>query len=70
VLFGRIARALLKDPPILILILVFEGGRIVETGIFEELVGRSGRFMALAKAQFIVPEPAGHAPKAASRTNT
>lgn len=91
-----IARALLKDPPILILdeatsaldadteaklmkaldevmknrttfviahrlatvrraskILVFEGGRIVETGTFEELVEAGGRFASLAQAQLI-----------------
>jgi ATP-binding cassette subfamily B protein len=96
-----IARALLKDPPILILdeatsaldaateakvqaaldevmrgrttfviahrlatvrnasrILVFEDGRIVESGTFEELVARGGRFAALAAAQFMVPEAA------------
>ncbi|HXZ09295.1 MAG TPA: glucan ABC transporter ATP-binding protein/ permease, partial [Paraburkholderia sp.] len=90
-----IARALLKDPPILILdeatsaldaateakiqaaldevmknrttfviahrlstirdatrILVFDGGRIVETGTFDELLERGGRFAKLAKAQF------------------
>jgi ATP-binding cassette, subfamily B, beta-glucan exporter len=91
-----IARALLKDPPILILdeatsaldatterkvqaaldavmkgrttfviahrlatvrnatrILVFEHGRIVETGSFDELVARGGRFAELATAQFL-----------------
>ena len=97
-----IARALLKDPPILILdeatsaldaateakvqaaldevmrhrttfviahrlstvrnatrILVFENGRIVETGTFDELVRIGGRFAALAKAQFMsAPDPA------------
>jgi ATP-binding cassette, subfamily B, beta-glucan exporter len=94
-----IARALLKDPPILILdeatsaldaatevkvqaalaevmqgrttfviahrlatvrnatrILVFDGGRIVETGSFEALMARGGRFAALAQAQFIGTE--------------
>ena len=93
-----IARALLKDPPILILdeatsaldaateakvqialeevmkgrttlviahrlstirnancILVFEGGRVVEAGGFDELVARDGPFAALARAQFMVP---------------
>lgn len=93
-----IARALLKDPPILILdeatssldaltetrlqaaldevmkgrttfviahrlatirnasrILVFQGGRIVETGTFDELVGLGGYFAELAKTQFVVP---------------
>jgi ATP-binding cassette subfamily B protein len=91
-----IARALLKDPPILILdeatsaldaatearvtaaldetmkgrttfviahrlatvrratrILVFDHGRIVESGTFEQLVARGGIFAALAKAQFM-----------------
>jgi ABC-type multidrug transport system fused ATPase/permease subunit len=92
-----IARALLKDPPILILdeatsaldaateakvqaaldevmknrttfviahrlatvrnatrILVFDDGRVVESGTFDELVKLNGRFAALAKAQFMV----------------
>ncbi|MGO4707015.1 glucan ABC transporter ATP-binding protein/ permease [Microvirga sp. 2MCAF38] len=91
-----IARALLKNPPILILdeatsaldaateqklqraldevmrgrttfviahrlatirnadrILVFDQGRVVETGTFDELVARGGRFAELAKAQFM-----------------
>jgi glucan exporter ATP-binding protein len=102
-----IARAILKDPPILILdeatsaldaeterkvqaaldevmknrttfviahrlstvrnatrILVFEHGRIIETGTFDELIRIGGRFAALAKAQFMTvdtpapkPEP-------------
>jgi ATP-binding cassette, subfamily B, beta-glucan exporter len=94
-----IARALLKDPPILILdeatsaldaateakvqaaldevmkhrttfviahrlstvrnatrILVFDNGRIVEAGTFDELVRIGGRFAALAKAQFMTSE--------------
>ena len=94
-----IARALLKNPPILILdeatsaldaateakvqaaldevmkdrttfviahrlstvrnatrILVFDNGRIVESGSFDELVRRGGVFAALAKAQFLVSE--------------
>ncbi|HEX2216521.1 MAG TPA: glucan ABC transporter ATP-binding protein/ permease [Xanthobacteraceae bacterium] len=96
-----IARALLKDPPILILdeatsaldaatevkvqaaldevmknrttfviahrlatvrnatrILVFERGRIVEAGTFEELVKLGGLFTHLARAQFMVREEA------------
>jgi glucan exporter ATP-binding protein len=93
-----IARALLKDPPIMIfdeatsaldveterqlqkalesatagrttfiiahrlatirsadLILVFEHGRVVETGGFGELVALDGRFARLARAQFMAP---------------
>ena len=95
-----IARALLKDPPILILdeatsaldadteakvmqaldevmknrttfviahrlstvrkasrILVFDAGRIVESGTFDELVMAGGRFASLARTQFISAEP-------------
>ncbi len=91
-----IARALLKNPPILVLdeatsaldaaterklqaaldevmrgrttfviahrlatirnadrILVFDSGRIVETGTFDDLVAKGGRFAELAKAQFM-----------------
>ncbi|WP_342360227.1 glucan ABC transporter ATP-binding protein/ permease [Terrarubrum flagellatum] len=96
-----IARALLKDPPILILdeatsaldaatekklqkaleevmrgrttfviahrlatirnatrILVFDEGRIIESGSFDELVAKGGRFATLAKAQYLASEPA------------
>ncbi len=96
-----IARALLKDPPILILdeatsaldavteakvnaaldevmkgrttfviahrlstirnatrILVFDHGRVIENGTFDELVAKGGRFAELAKAQFMVQETA------------
>jgi len=35
-------------------ILVFDRGRIVESGTFDELVARGGRFAELAKAQFMV----------------
>lgn len=95
-----IARALLKDPPILILdeatsaldadteakvmraldevmknrttfviahrlatvrkatrILVFDSGRIIEAGTFDQLVAAGGRFAELARAQFMVHEP-------------
>jgi ATP-binding cassette, subfamily B, beta-glucan exporter len=102
-----IARALLKDPPILILdeatssldatterkvqaaldevmrgrttfviahrlatvrnatrILVFDQGRIIESGTFDELVARGGRFADLARAQFLAtPAPAPPAPQ-------
>jgi glucan exporter ATP-binding protein len=107
-----IARALLKDPPILILdeatsaldavteakvqaaldevmknrttfviahrlstirnatrILVFEAGRVVEVGAFDELVRRGGRFAELAKQQFTMqasPPPAAVAAAAAA----
>ena len=96
-----IARALLKDPPILILdeatsaldavteakvnaaldevmkgrttfviahrlstirnatrILMFDNGRVIESGTFDELVAKGGRFAELAKAQFMVHESA------------
>src|SRR6476660_1098873 len=96
-----IARALLKDPPILILdeatsaldavteakvnaaldevmkgrttfviahrlstiryatrILLFDQGRVIESGTFDELVAKGGRFAELAKAQFMVQENA------------
>jgi ATP-binding cassette subfamily B protein len=101
-----IARALLKDPPILILdeatsaldaateakvqaaldevmknrttfviahrlstvrnatrILVFEHGRVVETGTFDELVRIGGRFAALAKAQFMTADSPAPLPR-------
>src|ERR1700754_1260118 len=94
-----IARALLKDPPILILdeatsaldavteakvnvaldevmkgrttfviahrlstirnatrILVFDGGHVIESGTFDELVAKGGRFAELARAQFMVQQ--------------
>src|SRR6201995_600851 len=96
-----IARALLKDPPLLILdeatsaldavtearvnaaldevmkgrttfviahrlstirnatrILVFDNGRVIENGTFDELVAKGGRFAELARAQFMVHEQA------------
>jgi glucan exporter ATP-binding protein len=101
-----IARALLKNPPVLILdeatsaldagterklqaaldevmkgrttfviahrlatirnadrILVFDGGQVVESGSFEELVAQNGRFAELARAQFMAPEPAPVVPQ-------
>src|SRR6267142_1222130 len=105
-----IARALLKDPPILILdeatsaldavtearvnaaldevmkgrttfviahrlstirnatrILVFDSGHVIESGTFDELVAKGGRFAELARAQFMIQENAQnsvHAKKA------
>src|SRR6201997_1075550 len=96
-----IARAILKDPPILILdeatsaldavtetkvnaaldevmrgrttfviahrlstirnatrILVFDNGRVIENGTFDELIARGGRFAELARAQFMVQQSA------------
>jgi ATP-binding cassette subfamily B protein len=96
-----IARALLKNPPILILdeatsaldavteakvnaaldevmkgrttfviahrlstirnatrILVFDSGHLIESGTFDELVSKNGRFAELARAQFIIHEHA------------
>ncbi|HEY8564344.1 MAG TPA: glucan ABC transporter ATP-binding protein/ permease [Beijerinckiaceae bacterium] len=103
-----IARALLKNPPILILdeatsaldatterklqlaleevmkgrttfviahrlatirsadrILVFDQGRIIETGTFDELVAKGGRFADLARAQFMAGAEEAKAPTAA-----
>ena len=34
-------------------ILVFDQGRVIETGTFEELVAKGGRFAELARAQFM-----------------
>ncbi|MBV9559170.1 MAG: glucan ABC transporter ATP-binding protein/ permease [Bradyrhizobium sp.] len=99
-----IARALLKNPPILILdeatsaldavteakvnaaldevmrgrttfviahrlstirnatrILLFDNGRVIESGTFDELVAKSGRFAELARAQFMVQNERGSA---------
>jgi ATP-binding cassette, subfamily B, beta-glucan exporter len=38
-------------------ILVLDHGRIVETGSFDELVAKGGRFADLARAQFMAGEP-------------
>lgn len=102
-----IARALLKDPPVLIFdeatsaldamterqlqaaidaattgrttfviahrlatvrnadrILVFDKGRVVESGSFAELIAQNGRFAALARAQFMTGPDAAPAPVA------
>jgi len=39
-------------------ILVFEAGRVIESGTFDELVGNGGRFAELASAQFMIQEAA------------
>src|ERR671934_236748 len=38
-------------------ILVFEAGRIIESGSFDELVRRGGHFAELARSQFMAGEP-------------
>ena len=43
------------------LILVFDRGRIVESGAFDGLVQKGGAFAALAKAQFMTKSASGHA---------
>jgi ATP-binding cassette subfamily B protein len=106
-----IARALLKDPPILVLdeatsaldagtearvkhtleearrgrttvviahrlstirgatrIVVFDGGRIVESGTFDELVSRNGPFARMASAQFMATATADEALRQAAAT--
>jgi ATP-binding cassette subfamily B protein len=43
-------------------ILVFENGRVIETGTFDELVAQGGHFAELARAQFMVQDQSqGHA---------
>ncbi|MFC0239536.1 glucan ABC transporter ATP-binding protein/ permease [Rhodopseudomonas telluris] len=107
-----IARALLKDPPILILdeatsaldavteakvnlaldelmkgrttfviahrlstirhatrILVFDNGKVIESGTFDELVAQRGHFAELARAQFMVQEDARAAVATATSDN-
>src|SRR3954454_23051596 len=39
-------------------ILVFDAGRVMESGTFDELVAKGGRFAELARAQFMVQENA------------
>lgn len=45
-------------------ILVFDQGRIVESGSFDELVAQGGRFAALARAQFMTSDSMKPAPAA------
>jgi ATP-binding cassette subfamily B protein len=37
---------------------VFDSGRVIESGTFDELVAKGGRFAELARAQFMVQENA------------
>jgi ATP-binding cassette subfamily B protein len=39
-------------------ILMFDNGRVIESGTFDELVAQGGRFAELARAQFMVQENA------------
>jgi len=39
-------------------ILVFDSGQVIESGTFDELVAKGGRFAELARAQFMVQENA------------
>ena len=39
-------------------ILVFDDGRVIESGTFDELVAKGGHFAELAKAQFMVQDEA------------
>jgi len=39
-------------------ILVFDNGRVIESGTFDELVAKGGRFAELARAQFMIQESA------------
>jgi ATP-binding cassette subfamily B protein len=37
---------------------MFDGGRVIESGTFDELVAKGGRFAELARAQYMVQESA------------
>jgi ATP-binding cassette subfamily B protein len=37
-------------------ILLFDAGRVIESGTFDELVAKRGRFAELARAQFMVQQ--------------
>jgi ATP-binding cassette, subfamily B, beta-glucan exporter len=45
---------------------VFETGRIVEGGSFDDLVRAGGRFAELARAQYLVHDVGTSSPKAAA----
>jgi len=50
-------------------ILVFESGRVMESGTFDELVTKGGRFAELAKAQFMVQGQLQDQPQDQARTS-
>lgn len=47
-------------------ILVFDNGKVIESGTFDELVARGGAFAQLARAQFMVQESARSAMSSAA----
>jgi hypothetical protein len=49
---------------------VFDGGCIIESGTFDELVAQGGRFAELARAQFMVQEKARAAVHATATENS
>jgi ATP-binding cassette subfamily B protein len=49
-------------------ILVFDNGRVIESGTFDELVAKGGRFAELARAQFMVGEQGRAAVETAKET--
>jgi ATP-binding cassette subfamily B protein len=54
-------------------ILVFDSGRVIESGTFDELVAKGGRFAELARAQFMVQASAQaglHRPQSANAQNS
>ncbi len=50
-------------------ILVFENGKVIESGTFDELVAQRGHFAELARAQFMVQEDARAAVATAAGDN-
>ena len=44
---------------------MFEKGRVVEDGSFDDLIRTNGRFAELARAQYLVPEIGTSRPRAA-----
>jgi ATP-binding cassette subfamily B protein len=48
---------------------VFEHGRVIESGTFDELVTKGGHFAEMARAQFMVQEQAKVAPNSREVTD-